>query len=535
MEEIKGELREPISNKEIEKRIKKLSGFFFGWVKDNYDKAFIAVLVLSVLIRIYFLSISIHQPVWWDSADYLTEAKVLAGNLNIPYYFTPRRTFLLPLLWAGLLNLGFEEISFRILELIFSIAVVPATYLIGKQLFDKKIALIASFLSSVFWMYLFYSNKLMTEIPTLALFLFSVYFFWQGYTKKNEKMFIWFGIFLGLAFLARAGTIVMFAIFPIFLLITEKLKFIKRKYLWFGVLAVLAIMAFFFIFTSIKQDVNAISYFLALTPETSGGNPRFSNLLGFQGISEYFSLMPHYFGWVLLSIFGISVIIFLFELFLSFDMIIKRKDTSRDKYLFLFLLAFVPFIFQAMFYHHTEDRYLMNAFPAFFLILSIGLVKIAEKLKKYKKYLGLFFILLILAVGAFQQITQANAIIESKINSYQEVKDSAIWIKENSNTTAIVFSASVPQTTYYAERETYNFLTEDINQSYFEQKMYDLKPTFLVLSVFEPHSQWIYTYPEKHPNLLIPVKAYNQNDQPVLIVYQFNYAAMSDLISNETK
>jgi uncharacterized membrane protein len=509
----------------VEKRKTKLKEFFLGWIKDNYDKAFLAVFIAAIVIRIYFLVTTINQPVWWDAADYLTEAKVLAGKLDIPYFFTPRRTFLLPLLWAGLLKLGFGEISFRVLELLFSVAMIPAIYLVGKGIFDKKVALFSSILFSVFWMQIFYSNRLMTEIPSLTLFLFSVYFFWEAYTKKNEKSYIWFGVFLGLSFLVRAGTLVMFAIFPIFLLITEKLRFLKNKYFWGGILCIAVIMASFFIFTSIKQNVNAFSYFLALTPETAvEGTARFSDMMGLSGIGQYANLMPHYFAQniVLLLLFVFGFLSFLFNVFLRWGF--SKKNPEGEKYLLILLLALVPFLFQAVIYNHVEDRYLMNAFPAFLIIFSLGLVQIGTWVNKSRKNLGTFIVVILLIFAACTQLLYANSIITSKATSFQEVKDSSLWIKENSNVTDAIFTVSVPQTTYYAEREVYSgAVSASSNQTYFEDKVKELKPAFLVLSLFESYAPWIYSYPQNHTSLLIPVKGYGQGDQPVLIVYKFNY------------
>jgi 4-amino-4-deoxy-L-arabinose transferase-like glycosyltransferase len=510
---------------EVEKRKLKLKKLFFGWIKDNYDKAFLAVFLLAVAIRLYFLVTTLNQPVWWDAADYLTEAKVLAGKLDIAYYFTPRRTFLLPLLWAGLLKLGFGEVSFRILEFLFSVAMIPAVYMVGKKIFDKKIGLISSFLFAVFWLQIFYSNRLMTEIPSLTLLLFSVYFFWEAYTKKNEKIYIWFGVFLGLSFLIRAGTLVMFAVFPIFLLLTEKFKFFKNKYLWLGVLCIFILMASFFIFTSIKQNVNAFSYFLALTPETATeGTARFSDMMGLSGITEYAKIMPHYLAnnIVPLFLFIFGILFSLFNLFIRIGF--AKKSPEEGKYLFILLLALVPFLFQAIVYNHVEDRYLMNAFPALFIMFSLGLVQIGKWLNNYKKYFGTFIVIILLIFCAYFQISYGNLMMTAKATSYQEVKDSALWIKANSQSTDKIFTVSIPQTTYYAEREAYSAaVSADSNQSYFEEQVKKLKPTFLVLSLFESYAPWTYSYPQNHTSLLTPVKGYGQDNNPVLIIYKFNY------------
>jgi hypothetical protein len=242
--------------------------------------------------------------------------------------------------------------------------------------------------------------------------------------------------------------------------------------------------------------------------------------MGFSGIGEYANLMTHYFaGWLLLALFLFGLLILLFDTFIGFDMMVKRKTTSYDKYFFILLLALVPFIFQAMLYNHSEDRYLMNAFPSFFFAMSLGFTKIEGWLKKYSKYLGAFVILVLLAIGGYQQIAYGNAIISGKATSYQQVKDAGLWMKANSNSSAIILTRSSPQTTYYAEREV---LSIPDNETDFEKLVQDVHPTFLELSVFETHPSWIYSYPQNHTSILIPVQGYQLQGQTVLAIYRFN-------------
>jgi len=505
----------------VENRKAKIKTWFSSWIKDSHNKIFLGIFVLAIIIRIYFLINTLHQPVWWDAADYLTGAKVLGNGLDIGYVFNPRRAFLMPLLWAGLIKLGLGEVSFRILEFLFSIAAVPALYFLGSKMFNKKVGLISSFLISVFWMHIFYSNRLMTEIPTLTFLIIASYFFWQAYAFNKEKNYIWWGIFLGLAFLARAGTLVMFAVFPIFLVITQRFKIFKKKYLWLGVLCTLVLMASFFVFTSFYLHKNAIPYFLALTPETGeAGGTRFSNIMGLPGIWEYVNAMPHYFGLILMITFYGSLVIFLLDFILGLDLIVRRKETSLDSYLFLFIFALIPFIFQSVFYNHFEDRYLMNAFPAFFLIMGLGLTKLSPILKNIHKFAPIIVIVAILGFGAYHQLTYGNPIIDGRKSSYLEVKQAGLWIKDNSLPGDIIISRSQPQMTYYAERKT---LHPPDNETEFEELIEKEKPTFFMVSVFEPHQDWMYQYPASHNSTLIPVKAYSQGNQPVAVIYRFNY------------
>jgi len=43
----------------------------------------------------------------------------------------------------------------------------------------------------------------------------------------------------------------------------------------------------------------------------------------------------------------------------------------------------------------------------------------------------------------------------------------------------------------------------------------------MMLSVFEPHEEWMYEYPQLHNDTLIPVKAFYLNEQPAVVIYEF--------------
>ena len=60
------------------------------------------------------------------------------GNMGL-YYF----------LLCGWLHLGDSEVAVRGLSVLFGVAVIPATYLLGKQLFDKNAAIASAALSAV--------------------------------------------------------------------------------------------------------------------------------------------------------------------------------------------------------------------------------------------------------------------------------------------------------------------------------------------------------------------------------------------------
>ena len=65
-----------------------------------------------------------------------------------------------------------------------------------------------------------------------------------------------------------------------------------------------------------------------------------------------------------------------------------------------------------------------------------------------------------------------------------------------------------------------------LNISDTEQFIEEKRPRYMVISVYEQikdFEYWTTTYPQEHQDTLIPVKVYSQNNQPMLVVYEFRY------------
>ena len=106
------------------------------------------------------------------------------------------------------------------------------------------------------------------------------------------------------------------------------------------------------------------------------------------------------------------------------------------------------------------------------------------------------------------------------------MREAALWMKDNSDKGDIIFTLSHPQTSYYSERKVISYSLAK-NDSDLENMIREYKPKYLTISVFERHPEFVYTYPERHNNTLIPVKVYTmQTDQgvrPVLVVYEIDF------------
>lgn len=128
------------------------------WLLNKYSLILIIILALASAIRIYFLISTNGQTLWWDEADYLSTA--VHWFFNVPYILNSQRPPLFQFL-AGLVlysGLGEQTIKF-LLVVIPSIALVYVVYLLGKDMYDEKIGLIAAFLTATSWTLIFWTDR----------------------------------------------------------------------------------------------------------------------------------------------------------------------------------------------------------------------------------------------------------------------------------------------------------------------------------------------------------------------------------------
>ncbi|MEK6923186.1 MAG: hypothetical protein AABW84_00610, partial [Nanoarchaeota archaeon] len=116
----------------------------------------------------------------------------------------------------------------------------------------------------------------------------------------------------------------------------------------------------------------------------------------------------------------------------------------------------------------------------------------------------------------FCKINLANTTIVNSSTSYAPVKDAGVWIKENSPENLIIYTMSVPQIQYYAERATLSYAG---GAGEFDKIIASGEPAYFIMSIFEGHPDWVVQYLNENSNLEI-VRVYNdQVGNPVLVIY----------------
>jgi hypothetical protein len=531
MEEIGGEIKTSSNENEIEKRKFRLKNFCLGWIKDNYDKVFLAIIILAFIIRLWIFFKTMNQPFWWDEADYLAAAKKWAGInphlVDIWYY---RRGFLWPLISSLFFRIGFGEIGMRLLVAILSTGIVAVSYFIIKKMFNKKIALLTSLALSVSWIFLFFTGRVLTDLPSSFFILLALLFFWKGYVLKEGNKFIYlFALSFGLAILIRMQSFVFAPAFLVYIFTKEKGKAFKNKHLWIalGIFALLFIPQIIMYASHYGNPITDIlGHYFGVKGVTSDANyiQRTSTTL-----FAYFANLPYILGGqypsglIIFILFLVGVCVFFFDFILGFDKVFKSEEIQKK--LFIFLWIIIPFLVLGYITDYVEQRYVSADLTFLFFIAIFPLMKISdylstkEKIGKKKSFVLVFILVLLILIPNF---TWGRDLTDQKLPSYSEIQQAGIWIKENSNLTDIVMTASRPQIVYYSERSVQSSdpAMWD-NATYFEANVKAIKPKYLVLSSYEQSPAWLYAYPENHTDELVPVKAFYQGQQPIVVIYEF--------------
>lgn len=527
MEEIEGVLKESSSEKDIEKRKDSIKKKFSSWIKNNYDKVFIFILIASFIIEILIFIKTLHQPLWYDEASYMATAQRLGLGLNINDIWYYRRGFLWPLLSIPFYFLGIGEIGVRFMVVLLSVGITAGSYFLIKEMFNKKIALFVSLAVTLSWIILFYTGRVLTDIPSAFFLIFALFFFWKGYvSKKGNKYLYLFALFYAFAVLTRMENLMFAPIFLIFIFVKDKFKFVKNKSLWitlgiFILILLPQLILYYIHYGNPVTDILAHYFGVQI-----GANS--ATLLTEKSLFGYFIDLPYIlggqtiYGKIIFVLFILGILYFFVDMIIGFDKIFK--DIELQKKFFIFLMITIPLLILGYITDYPDERYLSPLLPFLFFIALLPLEKAQKFLMKKSKmsekssYILIFFVILILLIPNLMwgfQITDAQK------TSYEPVQQAGIWIKQNSNPNDIIITPSQPQIEYYSQRSTY---TEGANETDLKAEINQLKAKYLMISIFEQNAEWFLNYTQNN-SALTPVQAYYQTDsqgnkQPILIIYQ---------------
>ncbi|MBW3013900.1 glycosyltransferase family 39 protein [Candidatus Woesearchaeota archaeon] len=336
------------------------------------------------------------QP-FWDSAVYISNAKNLFSGGEIAYWESVR-----PIGWPIILGVFWKLganllVAGKILELLFSLGIISFVYLISKQLFNKKIANIATVIIAFNSLFIFWTFKLYTSIPATFFFILALYLF-------INKKYSYSGICSIAAILIRYP--LLFLIFALELsLIYTFVKAKKRSlkpFIYFN-LPILIGAILFMAFNFYKYE-NFLSPILEVINSTGWGSS-----------PMIFANTP----WLYLGSFAIFLHIMLPFLIYGIYLTFKQKKIKNKQELILYII--LPMVILYAFFQTVsmkDERYILPLLPLIAIIAAFGLSKIRFSVREVLLVLYVatsIIILLMLPAGHhifFPEASQNPAILE---------------------------------------------------------------------------------------------------------------------------
>jgi len=486
-----------------------------NWLKEPSNLALVAVMIFAIGIRFYYFWITKNQPLWWDELCYGSLAKNFITHAwdgtSLIISETHIRPLIFSYLWAFLMLFSLGEVANRFL-LVFvpSVLSVFFIYLVGKEIYNKKVGLIAAAIFSVIWLNLFYNSRFLVHMLELCFLFSSLYFFVRATKSElNFKQFCLSLILLSLATLTRYQDGMVFFIYLIILLLGKKLYLNRLKFWYSGIIGLSPLLLFFLI--------NFINYG-SILPALFGGDyikpaaetvPFAFNLLNY---------IPIFLTTIFFIAFIMGFCYLLLEIFLGYNLFFKNQKLRNSLLLLLIMLVF--FSFFIFFMRGAEDRWLFEVLSSLAIISAVGIDLCAKYIEKYSKWLGILFIIGVLIFGAYAQINYADSLIKQKKDSYLQMRQAFEWIKINTPEQSVILGAGIePYAVYYSDRQYLQLPQNDSNGIGLE------KADYLVAHSFIPQPDYLNQYIQDNQKSLEPVNAFffdTQKQQSAVIVYKIN-------------
>ena len=219
------------TDKDIEEKALKFKEYlpkkFLGYIKNWYFLLFIILLIVVFITRLKFLfvdSIWNDETVYmWNAVRLLMEPSYLFSKYFLNDAIIPQFIIAFFKIFTTTFNAG------RLMALFYSIFGIISVYLLGKEVKNEAVGLIATILISFNHIYWFIGSKTLIDAPIAAMIVFSAYCLLKFEKKQNVRWAVIAGISSILPIITKGvGSLVLF-IFPIYFLITRHKNILKDR------------------------------------------------------------------------------------------------------------------------------------------------------------------------------------------------------------------------------------------------------------------------------------------------------------------
>jgi hypothetical protein len=224
----------------------------------------------------------------------------------------------------------------------------------------------------------------------------------------------------------------------------------------------------------------------------------------------YIQMMPQFLGWAVSILFagGLALIAMNFK--------------SMNKKHILLLLYTLGFFVMFSLTANKQERFLLNIYPMMIAIGALFLVSVLNFFVKNDKLKNAFIIAIVVVI-MFSQASTGITLAQNKASSYVELEQLGTWLKSNTSINDSIISASIPQLSYFAERNVY---APAQNETSFKEQLKELNPRYVILSLYEQNPDYLMNFQSlKYINAIGAVSLKGTN-QSIIILFDVNYSAI---------
>ncbi len=319
------------------------------YLRVGHIQILIILIAIGAFLRFYNLS---NKSLWLDEASTLAMSKLsLMGIWETG--FLDNNPPLFHYLTHAMLVLGESEFILRFLPALMGVAVIPIIYLIGKEVKDHNVGLVAAALMTFSPFALHYAQEAYSYSMVLLVSSLMILYYLKAIKTNTTNNWILFGLFSALAFWTHFYTFVPQMVMYIHAIIVSRKEIITREIaklkniayaliITFVVSVPVMYMASYRFFTLTTNPVTYGVLGITLIPET---------LYRFSGFNQLFAMIS-----LCLLVLGI---IYLY---------VKDKQMC----LLSLMMMILPIVFSVILSSHMtmNPRYLIPLLPVFFVTIA---------------------------------------------------------------------------------------------------------------------------------------------------------------------
>lgn len=352
----------------------------------------ILILILGFILRL----VSSNQSLWLDEAINVLAAKDLSfwqfvssypvGDFHPPLYFG--------ILWIWSHLFGYSEIFLRLPSIFLGLGTIYVSYLLGKDLFSKKVGLLAALILALNPLHIYYSQE--ARMYSLSAFSAVLSFYFLNKLLEDKRWVWWYSFSIILCLYSDYLTYLVLPAQLIFIVLCKR-KYL-REVLMGQIVGMIFLVPWLFVFPkqlqSGVQTAQAVPGWKAVV-----GGSSFKNLalIFVKSIIGRISFANKYMYGAVVGLVGF------FYGALGFQVL--KKIDERIKLLICWISIPVILAFSISFYTPVLSYFRMiYLVPAFCLVLGYGLTLINKKFFK----VSLLVLILVNSVFIFMYYLNPN-------------------------------------------------------------------------------------------------------------------------------